>query len=360
MAHSKAEAVHDKNREFLNQYCRYAGIPFAFMAYFDLQSMEFVRSWVGHTPESAIGRVDEFTRFTRRLERRIAGYLKVHQIYSDSVAARVRGMQQEKSYWINIGDELIGIGAFIGKFVPIIAFRKDADDHTPAQQAIFKIGLAYVVQSLNEELLRHSDWRDDAFRTVAEALSIEFVVLNRRGEIVYDDLSDKMWSADLPGTNPSAEKRLAFRDGQEGTKLLESVAAATSQERKSSLIPLFDENGIPHLVLVTPLATQKSRLALVIFESEQTDHDWMRESFFDIYNLTPSERRVAKRIILGDTVAKIASRTGLSVETVRSYIKQILAKTGVHRQSELITAYFSSVLPMTKDLELKSNVRRNL
>ena len=56
-----------------------------------------------------------------------------------------------------------------------------------------------------------------------------------------------------------------------------------------------------------------------------------------LFSLTRSEARVAEGIIQGKSVKQLASELGLSTATVRSYLKSVFAKTGVHRQAELVS-----------------------
>ena len=52
--------------------------------------------------------------------------------------------------------------------------------------------------------------------------------------------------------------------------------------------------------------------------------------------LTPREREVLLRLVAGDDAARIAARLSLSVLTVRSHIKSVLAKLGVSSQLEAV------------------------
>jgi DNA-binding CsgD family transcriptional regulator len=63
-----------------------------------------------------------------------------------------------------------------------------------------------------------------------------------------------------------------------------------------------------------------------------------------LFDLTPAEARVAKDIGEGRSIAEIAAKNGLAVETVRSYLKAVLAKTGLHRQPELVSLLAGSTL----------------
>lgn len=75
------------------------------------------------------------------------------------------------------------------------------------------------------------------------------------------------------------------------------------------------------LLLVSPLARPSSPEAGILS---------------GLFDLTPSEARVAKSIGEGRTVGEIASDHAVGVETVRSQLKSVLAKVGVSRQSDLV------------------------
>jgi DNA-binding CsgD family transcriptional regulator len=53
--------------------------------------------------------------------------------------------------------------------------------------------------------------------------------------------------------------------------------------------------------------------------------------------LTPSESRVASLIAAGDRPRDIATKLGLTEDSARMILKRVFAKTGVSRQSELVT-----------------------
>ena len=54
------------------------------------------------------------------------------------------------------------------------------------------------------------------------------------------------------------------------------------------------------------------------------------------FMLTPAEVQVALGIAEGETLAAIAKMRGVAVSTARGQLKSIFAKTGTHRQAELV------------------------
>lgn len=55
-----------------------------------------------------------------------------------------------------------------------------------------------------------------------------------------------------------------------------------------------------------------------------------------LFDLSPAEARVARGLIEGRTVNKVADGYGLNESTVRNQLRLIFAKTGASRQSELV------------------------
>ncbi len=62
------------------------------------------------------------------------------------------------------------------------------------------------------------------------------------------------------------------------------------------------------------------------------------------FDLTEAQARLAVFLSEGGTIAEYAAATGLSVETVRTHLKAIFAKTGVGSRPEL-TALFGTERP---------------
>jgi DNA-binding CsgD family transcriptional regulator len=60
-----------------------------------------------------------------------------------------------------------------------------------------------------------------------------------------------------------------------------------------------------------------------------------------LYGLTPTEARLADLLLEGLEVREISNRLSISVETARFHLKRVLAKSGTHRQTELIRLMLS-------------------
>jgi DNA-binding CsgD family transcriptional regulator len=55
-----------------------------------------------------------------------------------------------------------------------------------------------------------------------------------------------------------------------------------------------------------------------------------------LFDLTPSEARVARGLAMGETLEEIAATGGVAISTVRSQLRVVMEKTGCTRQAEVV------------------------
>jgi DNA-binding CsgD family transcriptional regulator/PAS domain-containing protein len=86
----------------------------------------------------------------------------------------------------------------------------------------------------------------------------------------------------------------------------------------------------------SPLATQAPAVALSLVDPAHRPR-LVPEPLQQLYGLTPAEAHVALLLADGLTADDVALRTGVVLDTVRTHIKRILAKTQLNRQPELVS-----------------------
>lgn len=59
------------------------------------------------------------------------------------------------------------------------------------------------------------------------------------------------------------------------------------------------------------------------------------------YGLTPAETMVAEALAAGSTIRDVADERRISIQTVKSHLKRVMAKTDTHRQAELVRLLLS-------------------
>ena len=64
--------------------------------------------------------------------------------------------------------------------------------------------------------------------------------------------------------------------------------------------------------------------------------DRIEEVIRSLYNLSPTESRIAAKLILNPHVDEVAQHMGITYNTARTHLKRIYAKTNINRLSSLV------------------------
>jgi DNA-binding CsgD family transcriptional regulator len=99
--------------------------------------------------------------------------------------------------------------------------------------------------------------------------------------------------------------------------------------------------GLPIVIRVwpTPKAGRLSRIgacALLIITDLAAQPSINTTDLARVFGLTGAESRLAARLANGSTLNEVAEELGIARETARNQLKAVFAKTGTHRQSELV------------------------
>jgi DNA-binding CsgD family transcriptional regulator len=165
---------------------------------------------------------------------------------------------------------------------------------------------------------------------VLDGLGRLFVANAGFDAMVPDVFLDRQTGLELVAPGPQALFRTAFD------------AAVVAPKGAPLSLPLPARDGQPpmilHLVPVRGLARDVfSRASVVVFVTPVVVADVATaEVIQGLFDLTPTEARVARALGRGETVAEIATGGGVAQPTVRNQIREIFAKTGVNRQADLV------------------------
>jgi DNA-binding CsgD family transcriptional regulator len=102
----------------------------------------------------------------------------------------------------------------------------------------------------------------------------------------------------------------------------------------------------PLMVTVTPLAPRQlsgsivpglpQAAALLLIHDPDRAVAMPPERLVRVYGLTPAEAKLAAALAGGASLGAYADNARITIGTARWYLKQVLAKTGAHRQSDLV------------------------
>ncbi|MFD1217708.1 helix-turn-helix transcriptional regulator [Microbulbifer celer] len=137
------------------------------------------------------------------------------------------------------------------------------------------------------------------------------------------------------------DQRLHSSDKRLTRKLHDAISTCIVHSHKGHLDTrtLFVRNGHERLAIcLTPLVAESVENNGVLAELFSFDSELAPdlERLQTLFQCTPAEASVAATLIQGLSAKEIAEEKQISVHTVRQYIKNLLAKNGYRKQTELV------------------------
>lgn len=140
-----------------------------------------------------------------------------------------------------------------------------------------------------------------------------------------------------------SQGRLTTRDRRSNSKLIQSITGLDIEQSADGFVPVpRDASKLPYGVTVlTAEGTHQSlqlpgaMAILLIHDPEMDDGTPDTKRLEAVFGLTGAEARVARFVPMGLSKAQMASRLGISENTVRSHFKSIREKTRTHSMLEL-------------------------
>lgn len=112
------------------------------------------------------------------------------------------------------------------------------------------------------------------------------------------------------------------------------------------------DDRLPVTVLVAPFRPAQNGLgasapAAILFIRDPEQPPLPSLTLKEIFGFTPAEAAIASALADGKTVEDIATSYGVSLNTVRTHLKTVFAKTGTNRQVQLVALLLRSVAAIT-------------
>lgn len=148
---------------------------------------------------------------------------------------------------------------------------------------------------------------------------------------------------------------LRASDPAENTRLREALTAVTEGTavaggRDGSVLAVSRRSGRRGFPLVVaPLraprdaTTQADAVAVVYVSDLELGVVRRREALRELYGLTEAESRLVELLCQGFSLEEAADARGVTMNTARSQLKQVFAKTSTSRQSELVRLVLAGV-----------------
>lgn len=191
----------------------------------------------------------------------------------------------------------------------------------------------------------------DVYKEAFGSFSIGTLLIDQSGHVTRADAV----AARILDRNPALsihDARLRAKDRGADTELQDSIASALRES--SAAAPNFSRAmrlpGHGNLsLLVRSIAAgasstnEKTAAAVVYLSDTQSEGTASAQKLMDLFELSAMEAALAMQLARGRTLAEAAIVLNLSEQTARTYSKHIFAKTGTHRQAELVRLILTSV-----------------
>jgi pSer/pThr/pTyr-binding forkhead associated (FHA) protein len=175
-----------------------------------------------------------------------------------------------------------------------------------------------------------------------DRLKLGIVLLGRDGSVVFVNHSARVILERAEGLS-AGPSGLHSSDPAIARQLRAVLKSAAGQPSHGGALLVPQGSGQhPLTVVVTPLS-RASRPAgcagavVAVFISDPDQGIGSGQGLLSrLYGLTPAETRLTGELLQGYTLEEAAEELGISLQTGRTHLRHIFAKTGTRRQSELL------------------------
>jgi len=143
---------------------------------------------------------------------------------------------------------------------------------------------------------------------------------------------------------------LAAQRGAIDRRLREAIARLVDRQgTPSQVINISNDPWLTMLLTSLPVHASKAGRTPVMtafLQSDRKSQADRHEQISQLFGLLPSEARLAVAISQGASIAQAAAMQSISVETARSYSKNIYAKMGARGQADVVRFILTSVIAL--------------
>lgn len=212
------------------------------------------------------------------------------------------------------------------------------DDRNFALHLVPDVVRASHLRARAGQLARHAALGLSALDALPQAIA----VVDAQCRIQYSNPSaDRMLAR--PGAMGIRHGRLSCQDGNAQVRWQSIVAAACTRQGTGMAGALQPAPGARSFVVTVlpinarhPMALHQAPLALAVLHDPAAPGGLNPRLIGEMLGLSPTETRLALLLAAGKTVKDFAAAEGMSWHTARSHAKNLLRKTGCHRQLELV------------------------
>jgi DNA-binding CsgD family transcriptional regulator len=179
-------------------------------------------------------------------------------------------------------------------------------------------------------------------------MNFGWLTLDAEGKVLDADTHGAAMLAASTMLTAGRGGRLTAREPAVAREIAEAVRSLTGDPHaRPRAIVLSRDPWLDMLLVASSIRTGAARPAPTLVAYVHAD-GWSSadrcEQLAELFDLIPSEARLALALSRGMSITEAAGELGLTVESARTYSKRIYAKTGARGQADLVRFVHRSVL----------------
>lgn len=188
--------------------------------------------------------------------------------------------------------------------------------------------------------------RQQTLQAALGRLTLGLILLKRDGTLSYCNPVAETLLKQHQGLKLTSQNRLQAHFPQENQKLqamLSQLARLDRQDISTRNLALglrHPDREHPINIMLTrlndPLQAEQADCLALYLSDPDASVNCSTDSLHALYELTPAEAGVAIALTNGQSPAQISAANGVSIETVRTQLKNIYTKMGVNKQQDVI------------------------
>jgi len=205
------------------------------------------------------------------------------------------------------------------------------------------------------ERVQQADWQANPAQFEQSPVSMPEILLSRSGVVLQANFGA---TALLSARAGQALKTLDITPAAQET-LLGICRDISSRSAASRLLRISRSGDDRPLVVMLSPATFANKTVLALRCAEIVWPETLGPVLAKAFDLTAAECEIVQSLVAGHNTTKIAESRGTSIETVRTQLRQLLAKTGTHSQLELIRMMIGFSM-MSQQAEARTGQQANV
>lgn len=185
--------------------------------------------------------------------------------------------------------------------------------------------------------------QDKVLADAVQFMHCGVVLVDREGRVLFANAVAEQILRANDGLSSDRQYRLRAGNSLDNRTLKQAVAApAMATQNPVTFIVSRPSGAVPYELSVAPAnnsslsSVARDAYAMVLITRPKIDGKLSMRILQSHYGLTAAEVRLCEALLDGGGLAEIAERIGVAENTARTRLKQIFAKTGTHRHSDLI------------------------